>query len=284
MEPSCLTHSLKTVLRFRAAAADLRLLVAELYEQRGILPRGLAHPITFFATQDKPGELGGRTPGLRDDSNPVNGDFQKFGAIQVTPRNYYRVLQAGHDALLFPGGAKEALSGRTDYPLFWPDQKVDFVRTAAKFNATVIPLSAVGMVDSVTVLAEPQQLLNVPILGERFREFNRNVSAARYDEKSDDEVIGFPLALPKTAARNYFVFGKPFVLNNVDHRDKAACERVYREIQAEVRRGLDDVLQARPLDPYYDPVKRLAFERWTGKTAPTFAVKELNANNHDNKE
>jgi len=133
------------VANHQFAALDLRILVAELVEKRGIFPRGLAHPVTFFASKDNPGELGGRTPGLID-PNPINGDFRIFGAIEVNPRNFYRVLQAGQDALLFPGGAKEALSTREDYPLFWPN-KTDFVRTAAKFNATVIPVSAVGCLE-----------------------------------------------------------------------------------------------------------------------------------------
>jgi hypothetical protein len=49
-------------------------------------------------------------------------------------------MESGQDVLLFPGGAKEALNGNKSYPLYWPD-KVDFVRTAAKFNATIVPVA-----------------------------------------------------------------------------------------------------------------------------------------------
>lgn len=261
----------------RAAALDLRLLVAELYEERGIFPRGLAHPITFAASKDSPGELLGRTPGLQDSLNPYR-DFQQFGAVETGPFAYFRLMQSNQTVLLFPGGAKEALSRRSDYPLFWPEKEVDFVRTAAKFNATVLPLSSVGMADSVTVVAEPQELVRLPFIGDRFREFNVNVSAARYENEEDD-MIGFPLALPKMPARNYFVFGKPFALSNVDPKDKRTCARIYREIKNEVRTGLDDVLRAREVDPFRETPRRLLYERFFSKKAPTFPVDELNKKN-----
>jgi pimeloyl-ACP methyl ester carboxylesterase/1-acyl-sn-glycerol-3-phosphate acyltransferase len=244
------------------AALDLRILAAELYEQRGIFARGLAHPINFAFTRDRPVELGRRKPGILDvQANPVTGDFEEFGAVEVTPKNYYRLMESGQDALLFPGGAREALSGRTDYPLLWPN-KTDFVRTAAKFDAIVVPLSAVGMIDSVSVLAEPHQLVDAPLLGDIVRAFNANLSAARYDETAsrigsgnrnttnvasgdDGTVLGFPIAIPKLPARNYFLFGKPFDLASIDPKDKDECRRVYYDIQDEVRKGLDDLVRAR---------------------------------------
>ena len=260
-----------------SAALDLRLVVAELLEQRDLLPRGLAHPVTFISMKDRPAELQGRVPGLNDLPELFNSDFIQFGAVKVTPKTYYQLMETKQDALLFPGGAKEALSGRRDYPLCWPD-KVDFVRTAAKFNATIIPLSAVGMIDSVNVLAEPKEILETPFFGDRFEQLRQNMSmsAARYDEKGQDEVIGFPLALPKLPARNYFLFGRPVRTNRLDPKDRDACMKVYREVEAQVRRGLDDLVRARQHDPFGDFPKRLAFELFFGKQAPTFSIDELN--------
>lgn len=163
-----------------------------------------------------------------------------------------------------------------DYPLYWPE-KIDFVRTAARFNATVLPLSAVGMLDSVNVLAEPQQLANIPFIRDRAFGPQNNISAARYDQSSEDEVLGFPLALPSLPARNYFIFGKPISLKNVDPMDREACGRAYQEAQDEVRRGLDDLLRAREHDPFKSSIRRLAYERIFGKEAPTFPVDELNS-------
>jgi len=104
---------------------DLNLLIAKLIES-DILVRGLAHPVVFQAAEGsntKVNELGGRTPGLQRRSlgrGPNTSGFQEFGAVMVTPRNFYRVLQSGQNALLFPGGVREVFHGRDEaYQLFW---------------------------------------------------------------------------------------------------------------------------------------------------------------------
>lgn len=262
--------------------------MADMFEERGIFARGLAHPVAFIGQQQGSNrssnfnfELDGRTPGLLATGNnssgigPPNANFEKFGAVMVTPRNYYRVLQSGQNALLFPGGAAEALSGNKSYPLLWPE-KVDFVRTAARFNAIIVPLSAVGMLDSFNVIAEPQEIYKVPFIGERARRMNANITAARYDQNNEEETIGFPLALPSMPARNYFLFGKPIDTSNIDPSDKVACERIYKEAQQEVRRGIDDLIKAREHDPFKSTPQRLAYEQIFGKKAPTFPVSKLN--------
>jgi len=267
--------------KFQTVALDLSIIVADLFEERGIFPRGLAHPVAFLNDRDSNlnFELGGRVPGVRRSSNTeprqLNGDFERFGAVMVTPRNYYRLMQTGQVGLLFPGGGEEALTGNKSYPLFWPE-KVDFVRTAAKFNATIVPLSAVGMVDSLNVLAEPRDLVNLPFVGDRLKQLAANTTSARYDQRPEDEIIGFPVALPRVPARNYFVFGKPIDTSSIDPRDKEACEKIYMEAKREVRRGIDDILRAREHDPFKNTPARLAYERVFKKKAPTFPISELN--------
>jgi hypothetical protein len=256
-------------------AADIRIIFAELFEKKGIAARGLAHPVVLMGTQLN--ELSGRTPGISTSPGGLDGfntELYEFGAIPVTPKNYYRLMQSGQAALLFPGGVKEILSGRKDYPLFWPT-KTDFVRTAARFNATIIPLSAVGMLDSVNVLVESEDVYKIPFIGQRVREVSQNVTAARYDREKEE---GFtpPIALPTLPARNYFLFGKPISTKDVDPNDKEACARVYRQTQDGVRRGLDDILRARERDPFKDSPRRLVYERLFGKQAPTFPIDELN--------
>jgi hypothetical protein len=253
-------------------AQDLRIIFAELFEQKGIAARGLAHPIAFMGTQLN--ELGGRTPGIARNRRSANSEIYEFGAIPVTPKNYYRLMQSGQAGLLFPGGAKETLTGRKDYPLFWPT-RTDFVRTAARFNATIIPLSAVGMLDSVNVLVESEDVYKIPFVGNSIREYSQNITAARYDRVKEE---GFtpPIALPTLPARNYFLFGKPISTKNVDPDDKEACARVYRQAEDGVRRGLDDILRAREQDPFKDTRRRLVYERLFGKKAPTFPIDELN--------
>jgi hypothetical protein len=180
--------------------------------------------------------------------------------------------------LHFPGGAREAYHGKNEqYQIFWPDQ-TDFVRTAAKFNATVVPLSSIGAADSVVILANPETLLNLPILGNLVaKSFFTVQEAARFDESGKPYIRPPPLVWPKLVpARHYFLFGTPFDLTDLNSRDKDDCQRVYLDIQEELRRGLKDLLSAREKDPFKDSNVRFAYEQVTGKGAPTFSVVELN--------
>ena len=257
-------------------ALDLGLVVGELVQKTHLHPRGLTHPIQF---QMMPvNELYGRKPGILDTPAmaPIpNQYFQEFGALPVSPKNFYGLMQTGQTALLFPGGAKEALSGRKDYPLFWSD-KVDFVRVAARFNATILPLSAIGMIDSATSIVEPEDLIKLPFVGERLRNLSSNITAARFDAKDSEEIMLPALALPSTPQRNYFLFGKPFDTTTLDPNDKNACEKAYRQVRGEVRNGIDDLMHARKSDPFANTPQRLMYEQVFGKSAPTFPVDLLN--------
>lgn len=247
------------------------MIIAELLEERGITARGLAHPVIF--------QNEGRPRGIRaDDSGPFSNElFQKFGAVKVTPRNYYRLLQTGQNALLFPGGVREVFHGKDEaYQLFWP-QQMDFVRTAARFNATVIPISAVGAADSLNVLVDAPDVAKLPFgLGQRVQEASDNTTSARFNMNDDSELFTPPVLVPSQPARHYFMFGKPMTTHDLSHKDLDACEDFYQAVQDELNRGFDDILEAREKDPYADPVRRLAYEQLLGKKAPTFAVSELN--------
>jgi hypothetical protein len=132
------------------------------------------------------------------------------------------------------------------------------------------------MVDSVNVIAEPPDILNLPFVGERLRRLVANQTAARYDQKPEDEVVVFPVAVPSPPARNYFLFGRPIDTTDIDPRDKDACKRIYETAQQEVRKGIDDLLRARDKDPFQHAPARLAYEQLFQRKAPTFPVDVLN--------
>jgi 1-acyl-sn-glycerol-3-phosphate acyltransferase len=269
--------------------ADLSMLVGKLYKN-GIPVRGLAHPVVFQG-RTAPGstkKLGknrqlGRVPGL--ENPPADGNnnnlqnvqkFEEFGAVMVTPRNFYRLMQTGQNALLFPGGVREVFHGKDEsYQLFWPE-KVDFVRTAARFNATIVPVSAVGMADSFNTLLDSKELLDVPFLGERAKNFAKNVTAARFDTNDEDELFLPPIAVPGPPSRNYFVFGKPVYTHTIDPKDKDHCKEIYMNVQEEMNIAFQDILEAREKDSFKDAAPRLAFERLTGRQAPTFKIDDMN--------
>ena len=52
------------------------------------------------------------------------------------------------------------------YKVLWPERE-EFVRMAARFGATIVPVAAIGCEDAVTMLADAQDIKRIPILGER---------------------------------------------------------------------------------------------------------------------
>jgi len=254
---------------------DLGLIIAELIEKREIFARGLAHPIIFQGGNQF---ANGGGPAVSDVGEDDEGLFQKFGAVMVTPRNYYKLMATNQTALLFPGGVREVFHGKDEaYQLFWPE-KVDFVRTAAKFNATIIPLSAIGAADSFNILIDAPDMLKIPYVGERIANSSASIMAARFDSNGNSsELFAAPFALPKLPpARHYFVFGTPMSTDDLNANDKEACDGFYQDVKKEMMRGFDDILAAREKDPFGDDVMRLSYETITGKKAPTFSIDEMN--------
>lgn len=144
-------------------ALDMGVLVEELYREKDILMRGLAHPAIFSSMRggndgDREEEKGGaegegdkaggnnaspslpRLPsflGNSDDddrnkdprsANRFEAFMTEWGAVPVSGRNFFKLMQQGEAVLLFPGGAREAYKRRGEqYELFWPE-KSEFVR------------------------------------------------------------------------------------------------------------------------------------------------------------
>jgi pimeloyl-ACP methyl ester carboxylesterase len=263
---------------------DLGLIISQLIEERGIAARGLMHPIAAegFAAI-RPGEPVVRTQKRKFEfieDNPAETDlFSMFGAVKVTPKNFYRLLQTNQAVLLFPGGVKEALHGKgEDYEVFWPDKKTDFVRVAARFNATIVPISAIGAADSVDIVLDAKELLDLPFgIGDNLKNFNANATSARYDTQDGEELFVPPLAVPKPfPARHYFLFGRAFDTSSIDPQNKDACQTMYEEIENELRSDIDALLAARERDPFaLDGGKRAWYQRLFGKDPPTFPVESL---------
>jgi pimeloyl-ACP methyl ester carboxylesterase/1-acyl-sn-glycerol-3-phosphate acyltransferase len=271
---------------------DLGMIISELLEERGIIARGLAHPIAlggFNGAESDSNESKVREQKRRwefdENSQSLASPtalFSMFGAVKVSPRNFYRLLQSNQTVLLFPGGTKEALHGKDEaYQLFWPE-KVDFVRVAAKFNATIVPLSAIGAADSVDIVMDAPDLLKLPFgIGDNLANFTSAAPSARFDTANEDELFIPPLAVPKPfPARHYFLFGKPYDTTLIDPKDQDGCLRAYEDIENEIKQDIQALLEARKDDIYaLDGLKRSSYQRFFGKTPPTFPLESLTPSN-----
>ena len=104
------------------------LFVNELYQKRGIFPRGLADHFHFA------------TP-----NGPI---LKSFGAVDGTRENVDILMESGHDILVYPGGGHEVLkhSSVPRYELMWK-QRLGFARCAIKHGYPIIPCCCVGPED-----------------------------------------------------------------------------------------------------------------------------------------
>jgi pimeloyl-ACP methyl ester carboxylesterase len=197
--------------------------------------------------------------------------FEALGAVMVSPINFYKLLQKGDAALLFPGGAREALHGADEkYELFWPE-KSEFVRMAAQFNATIVPFSAIGMADSLVPLVDDAS--EVPLFKEQMKEFMANAPKARMDGSDASRI---PLVAPGIPARNYFLFGEPLPTEHIDPNDKEATEELYLKAKANVGDGIQYLLKARTVSPSGLYISsQVVFDRSLTHLSPSQHVRSL---------
>lgn len=77
---------------------ELAPLIARIYSERGILVRGVAHPLMFKKLKD------GKLPDLSSyDTHRI------MGAVPVSPTNLFKLFKTKSHILLYPGGMREAL-------------------------------------------------------------------------------------------------------------------------------------------------------------------------------
>ncbi|CAI5514359.1 unnamed protein product [Closterium sp. Naga37s-1] len=195
--PAC-ERPLLFVGNHQTLAPEMSVLVSELMAH-GVVVRGLAHPLAIEMFHDinmlvEQGE-----------------QYKVFGAVPVTPANTYKVLANKEAALLFPGGVREALKNRGEnYQLFWPE-RAEFVRMAAKHEATIIPFACIGVDDGFDILVDADEMPNVPIIGpmavEGVQAWPRVRDAAAAGAAAEQFIP--PVVVPKGLNRLYFLFGAP---------------------------------------------------------------------------
>jgi len=249
---------------------DLPLLVEEVLQRKGTLIRGLAHPVAFQSTSEEHNsarERSGRNGGF-------SVDFEKFGAVPVSPRALLRVLKRNESALLYPGGVREAFKSLKDgekYKLFWPSasKSSDFVPLAAKAGATIVPVAAIGAEEGFNMLLDADEMLELPYFGERLRESAKSTPVGRPGER-----FVVPLSVPQLPERFYFLFGAQISTAGVDASDAEACVAVYEAVRRELESCIDFLLSKRQQDPYRALLPRAAVEaswNWT-RQAPSFTL------------
>jgi len=266
-------------------ALDLGVLLDGVYEETGILMRGLAHPMLFESENGGvPGAMGGGMSGNM---------YDNFGAVPVSGRNFAKLLQRGDPVLLFPGGLSEALHRKDEYyKLKWPE-KTDFVRLAARYNATIVPFGGVGASEAANVLLDPEEAkeFGESPLGKLLARAAPGAAAAAQAQGATTETEGpdsssadrlafkdVPIVVPKApwqASRVYFMFGAPIDTAGLNVKDAEECAAVYAGVQKDVTEILSYLQDNRENDPYKELPARFLYETQFARSAPTFSPPPL---------
>eukprot|EP00931_Biecheleriopsis_adriatica_P101366 TRINITY_DN76519_c0_g1_i1.p1 TRINITY_DN76519_c0_g1~~TRINITY_DN76519_c0_g1_i1.p1 ORF type:complete len:866 (+),score=157.64 TRINITY_DN76519_c0_g1_i1:29-2599(+) len=234
--------------------------------QQGAMSSGTSQSSVPFRVRARQAAAGAGSESLGVGENfGLGGAFAKWGAVPVTPRNFFKLLQRKEAVLLFPGGAREACHGQGEkYKLFWPEQ-TDFVRVAARFDAVVVPFGSIGSADNVRASrrSQDQNQSENPLnfegggllpVSESLREPPRFPNVApRLPPASQ--------AAPGIGDRFYYSFGEPVDLQGLDPKDKAGCDSVYQKLKGDVETEIRWLLEARVRDPNRDFLRRQLLEQ-----------------------
>ncbi|GKB81859.1 acyltransferase-like protein, chloroplastic isoform X1 [Tanacetum coccineum] len=244
---------------------ELSPLVLRFFSERGILVRGMAHPIMF--NKFKKGSL--------LDTSQFD-TYRTMGAVPVSPTNLFKLFKQKSHILLYPGGAREALHRKgEEYKLFWPEHS-EFVRMAARFGAKIIPFGVVGEDDSGELIMDYEDQMKIPCLRRLIQDLSNQVINLRSNDEGElaNQALHIPLIFPKIPGRFYYLFGKPIKTlgRQQELRNKDKADELYLELKAEVESCLSYLKEKRKTDPYRSILSRLAYQlsHGTEKEIPTF--------------
>lgn len=242
---------------------DLGIIVGSFMESQNVMIRALAHPLL---TIDQPGEV--MAPSSMPDLTRL------MGAVPVSGSNLYKLLAAKETVFLLPGGMREAVKRKGEsYKLIWP-AKPEFVRTAIRHGAVIIPMAAVGGDEFIKILLDQHEILSLPIIGEQLHRLGNQMPRARQAKEGEEDeghMLG-TVGIPTPPPRMYFAYQKPIYTHELSDslNDKEVVEALYQQVKSEIEAGISYLLKKREEDPYQGFVPRMLYEKAWGKQAPTF--------------
>ncbi|KAF8676419.1 hypothetical protein HU200_046965 [Digitaria exilis] len=231
---------------------ELISLAAEFLRLKGVVVRGIAHPL-LFPNKNRAWSEG--------------HDFFDFlklwGGVPRMYKYIYKLLAAGEFVLLYPGGHREALHCKgEEHRLFWPS-KAEFVRLAAQFKATIVPFGVVGEDDLLEVLCTFEDIRNAPFGKEMMKAYSDHLKLRDVDHE-----VFFPGLYLKMPGRFYYQFGKPIPTKGRQDvlTDKQAAHDLYMHVKSEVERIISYLLEKRMEDKYRSLIPRMLYQAARGPT------------------
>lgn len=200
-------------------ALDAVILLPTVYHETGRFLRPMADNIWFD-----------RMPGRK---------MAAGGMVLAHPAVCGALMEAGHDLLVFPGGAAEANKPEAQrYALVW-GERYGFVRLAAKHGYNITPFGMVGPDESWDHLVEGRDILHSKLV--------KLLQKVGLVGKIRDDILPpiprgvFNTLIPRPQ-HCYLAFGEPVAVP--DRRGKKGLgERLQKSIRGQVAAGIESLVE-----------------------------------------
>lgn len=209
---------------------DSPLMVQGVYERTGIFLRALGDHFHFVT--------------------PVWGRLLlRFGAVDGTPANCARLMEAGSHVMVYPGGAREVMKNAgEEYRLIWKS-RTGFARMAMEHGYDIIPFAAIGADDALSIRYDSKTFQR-SLAGKLARQSGL---LERYFRGGDTVmpwatgVAGTPLPRPE---KLYFMFGERIPTRHLQAaaHNRHAQWQVRHEVEQAVYRQMDRLFALRAQD------------------------------------
>lgn len=155
----------------------------------------------------------------------------QIGAVDGTPENCSRLMEAGEHIVVFPGGAREAFKRKSEaHQLIWKN-RMGFARMAIKHGFRIIPFASKGADHVYSILLDGKDVMASP-LG-RLLEQTGLSPLLRDGEMIPPLVRGLGPTLFPRPERFFFSFGEPIDTTRFqgDYQDRDALRALRHEVE-----------------------------------------------------
>lgn len=209
---------------------DAPLMAQGIYERTGIYFRSLGDHFHFV------------TPGW-------GRLLLAFGAVDGTPVNCSRLMQAGAHIVVYPGGAREVMKNRgEEYRLVWK-RRTGFARMAMQHGYDIVPFAAIGADDAYAIRYDSRAFRHS--LPGRLAE--RSGLLQRFFRGGDTlgplvtGVAGLPIPRPE---KMYFLFGERIPTHHLQAvaQSRQAQWQLRQQVEQAIYQQLDALFAIRARD------------------------------------
>jgi 1-acyl-sn-glycerol-3-phosphate acyltransferase len=207
-------------------ALDGLVLAPVMMKELGRFPRGLGDRFLFTV--------------------PRIGNFVlKHGGVMGHPEVCSALMENGHDILVFPGGAHEAVKSASDmYALQWKE-RYGFVKLAAKHGYTIVPFGIVGPDEFYGHYIEGHEIPDSK-LGKLLTRFGLLDENTRPDMMPPIPIGALGSLIPKPQ-RCFLGFGEAVDLSDLKGKKltKKTMQKVRSQVADEIEEQLSELLLLR---------------------------------------